>query len=126
MYDEIPASPTPNGPSDDPSDEPSANPEPASSRSGRESDRGDADRDGSDRADADRDGSDRAESDCPRGGVGPPAETGRDRSERDRIESDAADDECDPESVEYRIERLRLIRIVVTLAVVVVRLIRSL
>ncbi|WP_123619980.1 hypothetical protein [Halorubrum sp. CSM-61] len=121
MYDEIPAPPTTDVSSDDRSGEQSANPEPAPTRSDREPDR----------VGADRDGPDRSESDRPRDGVDPPAEVARDRSEsdrseRDRSESDGDDDECGPESAEYRLERLRLWRTVVTLAVVVARLIRSL
>ncbi|EMA68042.1 hypothetical protein [Halorubrum kocurii] len=65
-----------------------------------------------------------------RDGVDPPEETERDRSERDRSETDDCDDDCDEECgrepTEYRLERLRLVRTVVTLAVVVARLIRSL
>jgi hypothetical protein len=114
MYDEIPAPSTPN----EPIDEPNADPGPSSPRNaGDESDRNESDRDESDRDD-----------DRPRDGVDPPEEAKRGRSERSRPESDPSetDDECDPESVEYRIERLRLLRIMVTLAVVVARLIRSL
>jgi len=62
-----------------------------------------------------------------RDGVDPPEETARDRSERDRSETDCdCDEERGREPTEYRLERLRLVRTVVTLAVVVARLIRSL
>ncbi|WP_144926100.1 hypothetical protein [Halorubrum salsamenti] len=107
MHDETPAPPTPN----DRIDEPNANCGPAPSRRGRGFDRDGSDRDGSDRAD-----------DRPRDGVDPPGETGGDRSERDRSETD---EDCDSAPVEYRLERLRLLRTVVTLAVVIARLIRS-
>jgi len=132
MDDEIPAPPTPNGPSGDQSDGASTNSGPASSRS----DRADTDRDGSDRTesertDTDRAGGDRAEPDRLRDGVDPPEVAGGVRSERDRSEADEEcnqkrDEERDPEPMEYRLERLRLWRTVVTLAVVVARLIRSL
>ena len=55
--------------------------------------------------------------DCSRDGVDPPERGDRDRS--------ADDEERGPERTEYRLERLRLVRSVVTLAVVVARLIRS-
>ena len=61
-----------------------------------------------------------------RDGVDPPEQTERDRSESGRSETDRdCDEERDTEPMEYRLERLRLLRTVVTLAVVIARLIRS-
>jgi hypothetical protein len=118
MCDEIPAPPTTN----DPTDEPNAGREPAPSRRERDAE-----------PDDERGGSAGVDPDDPRDGVDPPEETGSGRGERDRNESDRpepdrdeTDETGDSEPVEYRIERLRLVRIVVTLAVVVARLIRSL
>ncbi|MGQ3329888.1 hypothetical protein [Halorubrum sp. FL23] len=54
--------------------------------------------------------------------------TDPDRPDRARPDSDRSegDEGCDPESMAYRLERLRLVRTALTLAVVVARLIRSL
>jgi len=125
MHDEIPAPSTsesnparePNparesNPTGEPNPARESNPtgEPTSSRSDRR------EADGDDRDELDRDG------DRPRDGVDPPEETEGDRSERSRSKPD---EDGEPETAEYRLERLRLVRIVVTLAVVVARLIRS-
>ncbi|QUO48081.1 MULTISPECIES: hypothetical protein [Halorubrum] len=76
----------------------------------------------------DRDASDRGPREEPDRATDPPPDRpdGDAACERDREPDGEGDDSVDPDAREYRLERLRLWRTVVTLAVVVARLIRSL